>query len=344
VTKRVQLGEITCPSGDLVVMDGGYLGIWSGDRSPAAVDAALVGIDDPATAADIRGAIDFEIVGSDAVAAAEFLAQRQPGQTLYDVPASSATAFQSAFETLCRDNGIDATLRPSERVPHRERVRRCGAGGGFQVFGVPAVALGGLPTDRPLRVEAEDGQYGSDVVGRWRSIAVRVTDNPVASSLPLGQVVVDWARLAFADADALGAWEHDAPIDGLADVAFWGRSQLEAAQAHDAPLVTTPGEAGVYGWTDLPLKVAIDRAQAVMSWAEAEPDRKLMVDFRPHSHHWQAMGQVRASQTESGVVEVGGARILFAMTTWGDGFFPVQAERDASGDLVALRVVLDPEP
>jgi hypothetical protein len=344
VTKRVRLGEITCPSGDLVVIDGGYLGIWSGDRSPADVDPALLGTDDPATEAEIRGAVDFEMVGPDVAAAAQFLAERQPGQTLYDIPASSVTAFQSAFETLCRDNGIDATLRPVDRVPHRERVRRCGSAGGLQIFGVPAVAVRGLPTDRPLWVEAEDAEYGPDVVGRWRSIAVRVTQAPVTSSTQIGQVVVDWARLAFADADALGSWQHETPIDGLADVAFWGRSQLEAAQAHDAPLVTTPGEAGVYGWTDLPVRVAIERAQAVMAWVEAEPERKLMVDFRPHSHHWQAMGQVRASETESGVVEVGGARILFAMTTWGDGFFPVHAERDADGNLVAIRVVLDPEP
>ncbi len=325
-------------------MDGGYLGIWSGDRSPSEVDPALLGIDDPATAADIREAVDFEIVGPDAETAAMFLAERQPGQTLYDVPASSATAFQSAFETLCRNNGMDATVRPVDRVPHRERARRCGAGGEFQAFGVPVIAVAGLPTDRPLWVEAVEGHYGTEVVGRWRSMALTISDAPVASSTPLGQVIVDWARLSFGDADAIGAWEHDAPIDGLADVAFWGKSQLEAAQAHNAPLVTTPGEAGVYGWTNLPVAVAVKRAEAVMSWVEAEPDRKLMVDFRPHSHHWQAMAQVRASETESGVVDVGGAQILFAMTTWGDGFFPVHAEHDAAGNLVAIRVIPDPEP
>ncbi|GAA4572232.1 hypothetical protein GCM10023176_34710 [Micromonospora coerulea] len=30
----VLLGEVTCPSGQLVLMDGGYLGLWSGDRAP----------------------------------------------------------------------------------------------------------------------------------------------------------------------------------------------------------------------------------------------------------------------------------------------------------------------
>jgi hypothetical protein len=27
---KVLLGEISCPSGELVLMDGGYLGMWSG--------------------------------------------------------------------------------------------------------------------------------------------------------------------------------------------------------------------------------------------------------------------------------------------------------------------------
>jgi len=32
---------------------------------------------------------------------------------------------------------------------------------------------------------------------------------------------------------------------------------------------------------------------------------KVAIDFRPHSHHWQLMQQVRASTSESGTVELG---------------------------------------
>jgi hypothetical protein len=53
------------------------------------------------------------------------------------------------------------------------------------------------------------------------------------------------------------------------------------------------------------------------------------------------MRQVRASETGSGVVEVAGARILFTQTSWGDGFFPAYADRDAAGALTKVRVVLD---
>jgi hypothetical protein len=64
----------------------------------------------------------------------------------------------------------------------------------------------------------------------------------------------------------------------------------------------------------------------------------MMVYFRPHSHHWQVMRQVRASEFEAGSVDIGDARLLGAMTTWGDGYFPVSADLDASGALVAVRV------
>jgi len=332
----VRLGEITCPSGELVVIDGGYLGVWSGDRSPAEVDPAALGIDDPATAEDIRGAVDFDIDGPDAAAAARLLFGRKPGLSLYDVPASAASDFQAAFAALCEDERLNASLHSLGRVPHRERARRCAAGGSFLAFGVPVVAIGGLPQDRPLWVGATE--YEPDVGGRWASMEVVVGEGPVANSGRLGEVGVDWARLAFGDADAIGSWRHEDPIDGLADVVFWGRSETEAASVHNAPMLDIPGETGVYGWTDLTLPAAIDRARAVLEWAESDVERKLMVDFRPHSHHWQVMRQVRASETGSGTVEVAGARILFAQTSWGDGFFPVHADRDADGDLVAIRV------
>ncbi len=336
VTDRVRLGDITCPSGELVVIDGGYLGVWSGDRSPAEIDPIALGIDDPATAEDIRGAVDFEIVGPGATAAARLVLGRRPGLSLYDVPASSAADFQSAFAALCEEDGVSASLRAVERVSHRERARRCAGGGSFLAFGIPVVAIGGLPTDRPLWVEGVES--GSDAGGRWERIEVVAGEGAVASSSRLGDVGVDWARIAFGDADAIGSWVHENPIDGLADVAFWGRSEAEAASVHNAPLLDIPGETGVHGWVNLSLQAAVDKARAVLEWAESDDSRKLMVDFRPHSHHWQVMRQVRASETGSGTVDVGGARILFTQTSWGDGFFPVYADRDASGGLVALRI------
>jgi hypothetical protein len=342
MTARVRLGEVTCPSGELVIIDGGYLNVWSGDQSPAIIDPALLGATDPEDAADLRNAVDFEAVGPDAAAALRLLAERNPQQSILDIPASSVETFPEAFAIFSYENGLDATLRAIERVPHRERVRRAVAGDGageFRAFGLHAVAVGGLPTDRPLWIEGTAENEQDLASGWWSGMTLHIAadDTPVADSGQVGVVLVDFARFAFADADALAAWEHDDPADGLADVVFWGRSQDEAAQALDAPKITTAGDQG-YGWTDLTLDDAVTRGRAVLDWVDADAERKLMVDLRPHSHHWQVMREVRASPTGSGAIDVAGAQILFAMTGRGDGFFPVHADRDATGALVAIRI------
>jgi hypothetical protein len=333
----MQLGQITCPSGHLVVADGGYLGAWSGERSPAEIDPVLLDIDDPQLIREITGAVDFDIVGSDAERAAAAYG-RQVGVALYDIPRSQVADLPEQFAELCREQGLDAraVARP-DRVPHRERVRRSvtRGDGGFTIFGGPVVSVGGLPTDRPLAVEATEGDYGELGV-RLRDMSVRITDEPVSHSELLGHVGVDWARLAFADADALGSWKHLRPVDGLADVAFWGRDGQDAAIAHEAGELS---ESGVFGWEDLGLEEAISRYEAVETWQVAN-DRRLQLDFRPHSHHWQVMRDVRSSPLEAGVIEVGGAWILFAMTRWGDGSYPTYADY-ADDRLVAVRTVLD---
>ncbi len=331
-----ELGRITCPSGDLVIVDGGYLGVWSGDGSPAGIDPERLGIDDPTVADDIVRAVDFEIVGPDAEAAARSF-DRQPGTVLYDIPASGVTEVAGHFEKHCRERGLDARLEAcTGRVAHRERARRCGAvgGGSFLAFGVPVVALGGLPRDRALPVLASRVDDGSG----WAEMWVRVTDGPVAKSVPLGDICVDWARVAFGDADALGAWEHTRPMDGLADVAFWGREQDEVAREFGAPRLGTADEESAYGWTGLDITEAVEKAEALQSWMDAHPRLGLAFDLRPHSHHWQAMREVRSSALEAGTVEVGGAKVLFSMTSWGDGWFPVFADLDESGALVAVRL------
>ncbi|MFD0345474.1 hypothetical protein ACFQ0M_04020 [Kitasatospora aburaviensis] len=82
---------------------------------------------------------------------------------------------------------------------------------------------------------------------------------------------MDWARVAFGDADALGAWEHDEPLDGLADVAFWGRAEEEVAQEFGAPRLGESGEEQVYGWTGLEVEEAVEKAEALLTWQAANP-------------------------------------------------------------------------
>lgn len=334
-----RLGEISCPSGTLVVIDGGHLWLWSGERSPAEIDPALLGVDDPAMADDVLNSVDFAVVGPDAAAAVRSF-DRQPGARLHDVPASRTAELGAMFEQHCRAAALDARLEalPS-REPHAQRVRRTAAegGGGFLMFGVPVVVVGGVPCDRHLPVLASRVDLGDGGGPRWSEISVRMSDGRAVSSVQLGHVGVDWARVLFGDADALNAWQHNEPVDGLADVAFWGAAADEAAATFAAPELGEPGEDGVRGWRGLALAEAVEKARAVMRWKE-QTGRRMMVDFRPHSHHWQVMRQVRASEFEAGTVDIGDARLLCAMTTWGDGYFPVSADLDASGALVAVRV------
>ncbi|MFK0256188.1 hypothetical protein [Streptomyces sp. NPDC090445] len=340
-----ELGAISCPSGNLVLVDGGHLGLWSGERSPADIDPAFLGIEDPEMAADVMGALDFAVTGPDASEAVRTF-DRQPGSRLHDIPASKAAEFEAAFDEHCRTAGFDARLEAlPAREPHAHRARRtAGEGGGsFLMFGVPVVAVGGVPRSRDLPVLATRVDYGNGVGARWSEMSIRMSEGQVRSSVSLGDVGVDWARVLFGDADALSAWQHDEPVDGLADVAFWGAAADEAAATFAAPALGEPGEDRTRGWTGLPVSEAADRARALSRWKD-ETGRRMVVDFRPHSHHWQIMRKVRASPVEAGSVEIGDARVLCAMTSWGDGYFPVIADLDASGDLVAVRVCFSDAP
>ncbi|MFD7560223.1 hypothetical protein ACFV9E_37710 [Streptomyces sp. NPDC059835] len=340
-----ELGAIMCPSGTLVLIDGGHLGLWSGDRSPADIDPASLGIEDAAIAADVMGAIDFVVTGPDASSAVRTFG-RQPGSRLHDIPASKAAEFEAAFNGHCRSAGLDARLDALPvREAHAHRARRTGeeGGGSFLMFGVPVVAIGGVPRGRHLPVLATRVDHGDGVGERWSEISIRMGEGQVTSSVSLGDIGVDWARVLFGDVDALNIWQHDEPVDGLVDVAFWGAAADEAAATFAAPELGEPGENGVRGWTGLPISEAMDRARELSRWKD-ETGRRMAVDFRPHSHHWQIMREVRASQVEAGSVELGDARVLCAMTTWGDGFFPVIADLDSSGGLLAVRVCFSDAP
>ncbi|WP_117209947.1 hypothetical protein [Allorhizocola rhizosphaerae] len=334
----VRLGSVTCPSGVLAVLDGGCLGMWSGSRSPSEIDPVDVGIEDEALAANIAGSMDFEVAGPDAERAALSF-ERRPMRYHYDIPADRIGEWIGLFDEHCRAGGWNATLQPyPRRVAHRERARRCAGErlAGFVFFGLPAVAVGEVPTGESFEVVAERSAGRSH---GWKQMVVRTGDRPVVTTRSLGLVGVDTARLAFADVDALDHWEHERPLDGLADVVFWGGPNAEEAAAHfSAPRV---GSDGSYGWEDLPARDGWQRAIAIQAWKDERPERKLGLDFRPHSHHWQVMRQVRADDdTESGTIAVGGADITFAMTSWGDGFFPAYADYDGRGGLVAVRIQL----
>ena len=113
-----------------------------------------------------------------------------------------------------------------------------------------------------------------------------------------------------------------------------GRHETEIAAEFGATRTGTPGE-DHYGWLNLPVREAYAKAVALNDRRKTGSDRKFAFDLRPHSHHWRVMADVRASENEAASIDVGGALIMFAMTSVGDGFFPVHVELDAAGALTA---------
>jgi hypothetical protein len=199
--------------------------------------------------------------------------------------------------------------------------------------------IAGLPTGAKMRVTGERmGGRDRHVDDRWRWIDLEVRPRrKVASGGQAGRVFVDRARLMFADIDALGAWKHEEPIDGKADLVFWGRDAAAAARETKAPKLRDPDGGTTYGWENLPDAEA--RRKGGLVWQAKEKHGWVMaLDYRPHSHHWEVMRQVRGGRTESGTITVGGARMCGFMTSWGDGLYPVIVERDAGGEVVRVRL------
>ena len=196
------------------------------------------------------------------------------------------------------------------------------------------VVVDGVPRDRDLRVigaRLGRGRFGTC----WDWVAVECADAPIATSEAIGEATVDFARILLVDRAGFASWEHEGSLDGKADFVFWGRDALALAAAIDAPEL----DGGELGWIDLGVDECVARGTRAEE-LKAEHGWKLATDFRPHSHHYLALAQVRATPTESGTIEVGGAAACLFATSWGDGVFPIVVERDAAGALVRVRVQL----
>ncbi|MGE0707861.1 MAG: hypothetical protein AB7N76_12870 [Planctomycetota bacterium] len=332
------LGEVTVPSGTLLVVDCGLLPLWSDDRPPLVPEGIL----DPDHMAAANAGSDFELIGPDAERAGLAFGSQPDPRFLYDVPAGWEGKLTELFRQTLSEKALDADLRPlPARVPHRTRLERAlehGLGAGSVFFhGLTAVGVQGLPRDRPLELRGERVAEGV-FAGLWEHVELRLRPGAAACRLErAGFVAVDWSRILFGDLDALRSWNHDEPRDGLADCVFWGLHGEELARLTKAPAL----EGDTFGWLDQPVEVAVKRCVEV----ERLRDRRGLraaCDFRPHSDHYAILGQIRATPTESGTVEVGGAEMCGFNTTWGDGFFPVLRVYEDS-ELVAVRVHLATE-
>jgi hypothetical protein len=196
----------------------------------------------------------------------------------------------------------------------------------FVVAGLQGVALTGLPRDRELPVfgvRVEGGEFK----GLWQAVFLEIQPGvPAARTVELGAVVVDTGRVLCADADALSAWVHEEPIDGLADFVFWGDGAAATAAVTGA---TDLGE-GLFGWLDVPYDDAVEHGMDVEDHRD-EHGLDFATDFRPHSHHHQLLSQMREAASEAGTLALGDAQLVGFFTMWGDGQFPVMLDLDAEG-------------
>ncbi|MGH9752914.1 MAG: hypothetical protein ACREA2_09030 [Blastocatellia bacterium] len=281
------LGEVTAPSGTLLVIDTGTLNLWSHDRVPLIEEGALSN----ARAEELaNSAIDIVIEGPDAVIAGRSFNRQWDPRFLYDIPAEGVQMMKGLFEQCLQEQGLTASLKElAVRITHRQRVDRAiewGKGHGeVQYQGLPAVVVSGLPTDRTMKVYGVRMNH-PDYADRWRWVWLEVRSGlPTAKSLSVSDVAVDRARLMFADVDALGQWIQEDSLDGKADFVFWGRDSSTAAKETHAPQL-----AEGYGWLDLPIDDVVELGLRVEEIRE-QRGLKFATDFRPHSHHYYVMRQ-----------------------------------------------------
>jgi hypothetical protein len=305
--EAVPLGEITCPSGELVLLDAGYLGLWSADAAPA------------------TGGVDLHATGPDAKAAARTF-DGNPSLYRYDVPAPAAPEYQRIFRRHCGERMLEARLTayPSQ-VPHRHRVTRAIAARdpGFSIMGVPVAAVGRIPRDRPLPVTATPDRHLTLAVGQ----------GPATVRVEHGRVGLDHGRVALADADALASWIHDDPLDGQADVVLWGR---------EAPVIAAefgvPPDSSRYAWLDLPFDEAAARSVALEERKEKDHDAGFEVELRPHSHLWRIQRAIAASPHSAATIDIGDATILIAGIA--EGLIPVEITYDVARAPVSIELPL----
>lgn len=199
------LGHVRFPSGDVVLIDFGLLHLWSGGDPPAAApEDASSGLSE-----QTHAEADFELGGPDAAAvAADLDLAVLKGRYAFDLPFDGGLLPELVDQA--RRQGAGVELRRLERTPHRERVRLLlseSPGGAEVPFpGGWAVAVRGLPRDRSLRVLGRRMPSDGPDDGRWHSVWVEVSPAQVVHSTPAGHVLVDEARLLWADQDALSSF------------------------------------------------------------------------------------------------------------------------------------------
>ena len=197
----------------------------------------------------------------------------------------------------------------------------------------PAIVTAFVPSDRPLAVVGVPVGKGR-FTDCWDHVSVVLGDGEVMRSKKLGEAGVDFARLVCMDHAALDHWQHEDSLDGRADFVFWGRDEVLLAKVMRATRMKDG-----YGWSDLSLADAEAKADEAAR-RKAQNKWLLATDYRPHSHHFQALAAARNGPHGAGTVELADTRMLLFFTSWGDGVFPIFLDLDADDRPVQIRIQL----
>jgi hypothetical protein len=204
--------------------------------------------------------------------------------------------------------------------------------------GVEAVLVDGIAPGRydvwsePL--DDEEGMRRAVTID-FSPAGASATSVTSARTIELGSVPVDMARLGVLDVRAIEHWNESEPADGRADVVFWGLHEEEVAKRVEAPKL----DDDTYGFVDLAVRDAVVIGQRLEALREGG-ELRFAFDFRPHTHPFFLLAQIRESEGEAGVIEVGGHAVCGFMTTWGDGVFPVTLDVDGENKPIRVTITL----
>jgi hypothetical protein len=338
-TEREVLGHVSAPTGKLLIIDGGLMYLWQHDRSPIVKGGPV----DDELREKINSSVDVALEGPEAPIAAKAFDRQWHERYLFDIPQQRVAETVAEFNELVRKKNLIARAAPLEqRISHRQRIDLAleqGKGAGeMQYCGVMAAVVSEIPASKALAVIGQR-MGGKQDASRWRQVFIECRSElrPARTEF-VGYVAVDEARLLIADVDAVGAWEAEKSLDGLADYIFRGPDAAKLAKAMGVRRL----DKQTFGWIDRPVEEAVQIGVASEQMA-IQKQFEVRGDFRPHSHQYLAMQQVRKSNTESATLEVGGASMCQFMTTWGDGAFEVWRDLDETGQLVRVRFDLGNE-
>ncbi|MEV7187168.1 hypothetical protein [Kitasatospora sp. NPDC093102] len=253
---------------------------------------------------------------------------------------------------------IDEWRELGEPLSVRAGAAAKAGGGHFQEWECEAVAVPAA-AGRPLAVRATTAPSAFDEEPTIATLEVELGlpwpaggDRPVL----LGDLPVDRGGMVVGDAVGLDAWTgpEDEPVDGLADLSFWGRYEDEAHARFGGERIPQPGGVnGPYGWLDLPVGEAAARETEISTWRGGLPGRGVATMVEPHTDYFRFRRVGLHHPLHVGAIEVGGCQVLgidwcqgdhavrhHGGRDWGQAF-PVTLEADGAGGTV-LRWTIPP--